>query len=163
MLFRVIALFVAIIGGPLVAQAKRVAFVVGQSAYEHLEVLSSPTRDAARLAQILQQYEFEVASCDGGSQGCFNLRHSDFSVALDQFEMRARGADVALVFFAGHGMNVAGRNLIAPIDMSLDCSGAAAENDIALQKLIDAASGAANSIIILDASRHNPLTPWPVR
>lgn len=104
------------------AAQTRIAFVVGNSTYSTLTPLANPGLDAARLAQTLGENGFEVISCDGKRPGCFNLTARDLQLALGTLQTKAKGADLALVFYAGHGMEAKGGNVMAPIDSKFDCT-----------------------------------------
>src|ERR1700730_6438612 len=107
-------LVLAVAAGFLLIQpveARRVALVVGQNAYPGgvaaiigLAPLANPGRDARRMAGLLVQHGFELIACDGKTPGCFDLDRARLLTALERLEQRASGADLALVFFAGHGM-----------------------------------------------------------
>jgi uncharacterized caspase-like protein len=139
------------------AEGRRVALVIGQNAYQNLSKLSNPTGDAARFAAILKKNGVDVISCDGKQPGCFNLNRAGMLDALEEFKARAKGADVAIVFYAGHGMQLSEGNVIAPIDIKIDCKALTPRRHVPLQSVIEAVSGAADQIIILDACRDDPL------
>ena len=92
------------------AQAeKRVAFVVGNGAYDVVAQLSTPPIDATAMATILRDVGFEVV------EGT-NLTRDKMTDRLLEFGKKARGADVALFFYAGHGIAINGTNYLLPID-----------------------------------------------
>jgi uncharacterized caspase-like protein len=103
---------------------RRVALVVGNDAYRALTPLGNPRLDAGRLAALLQSNGFEAISCDGKRPGCFDLDRAGMLDALETLAQKAKGADLALVFYAGHGMETpADGNILAPVDMEvLDCA-----------------------------------------
>lgn len=101
--------------------AKRVALVVGQGTYANLTELSNPKLDARRMAALLARHGFEVIACEGATPGCFDLTRAGLVTALKTLEAKAKGAELALVFFAGHGMEAAEGNVLAPVDASVDC------------------------------------------
>jgi uncharacterized caspase-like protein len=111
------------------AEARRVALIVGQGAYpggaaadKRLPALANPKTDARRLSGLLAGHGFEVISCDATAPGCFDLTSGGLALALAELAMRAKGADLAFVYFAGHGMATAEGNIIAPIDAEVDCA-----------------------------------------
>lgn len=93
-----------------VAQAKRVALVIGMSDYQHLSSLINSVPDAKAIAAELKSHGFEVSEY-------YNLDRADLLDALEKFKREAAGAEVALVYYAGHGMEVDGKNVLAPTDM----------------------------------------------
>ena len=147
------------------AQARRVALVIGQSAYPgsisvgaaELRTLNNPRQDATRMAQLLEQHGFEVIACDGTILGCFDLDHRRLLDALTTLERRAAGADLALLFFAGHGLASQEGNVLAPVDAKFDCSTGAVSNGVVLEHIIRATKPARHALVIIDASRDNPL------
>jgi len=133
------------------ASGKRVALVIGNSAYASAP-LRNPVNDAKAMATALKQCGFEVIDkldCD--------LRN--MKGAVDDFGARIEGVDAALFFYAGHGLQVEGRNYLVPIDAA-----PSAENEVEFECL-DAGrvlakmenAGARVNIVILDACRNNPL------
>ena len=133
------------------SQEKRLALVIGNSAYEHGGVLKNPVNDANAMKQALSQIGFEVLEH-------FNLDEGEMKQAIDYFGLKLRNYDVGLFFYAGHGIQVGGTNYLIPIEVNLmseqqveyDCIEAA---DVLAH--MDA-SGASVNIIILDACRNNP-------
>lgn len=133
------------------AQAKRVALVIGNSAYQAAAPLPNPANDARAMSQKLQSLGFEIV------EG-FDLDHDGMHDVLRSFARAARGAEVATVFYAGHGIAVDGQNYLVPVDASLDDP-----NDWKFQvypledimKTVKHSAGA--SLIFVDACRDNPL------
>ncbi len=138
------------------AHAKRIAFVVGNNSYANLEELSNPALDAASIASTLAENNFDVRSCDGKRKGCFDLTEQDFLKALNQFEKESKGAEVALFFYAGHGMEASGVNVVAPVDSTVDCLHRTLVKGIAIDAVFSALSGADGKIVVLDACRNDP-------
>jgi len=135
----------------------RVALVIGNNAYNNLTPLANPRLDAETLASMLADNGFDVLSCDGNKPGCFDLDRGDFTDTLEMFARKSRGADMALVFYAGHGMQTAKGNVLAPVDMEIDCGADDPFRAVMLDQVLDAVSGATEKIIILDACRNDPL------
>jgi formylglycine-generating enzyme required for sulfatase activity len=141
---------------PANAEAKRVALVVGMGEYRHLSTLSNPVPDAKAIAAELKSHGFEVSEY-------YNLDRADLLDALEKFEGDAAGADVALVYYAGHGMEVQGKNLLAPTDMEVECENKSALRSVDLQQLFKAAGPAPQQIVLLDACRNDPFPQCPAR
>ena len=102
------------LASPLAAEGKRVALIIGNSDYKNLSSLGNPVADAKAIAAALKQHGFEVSEN-------YNLDRADLLDALESFQREAQGAEVALVYYAGHGMEVDGKNVVAPTDMEIDC------------------------------------------
>src|ERR1051325_4103408 len=88
---------------------KRVALVIGNSAYVHAPALSNPKNDAEGMAAALKRLDFEVLA---GT----DLAKPAMDKLLQAFADKLEKADVAVVFYAGHGLQVNGRNYLVPID-----------------------------------------------
>jgi uncharacterized caspase-like protein len=82
---------------------------------------------------------------------------------LEKFERDATGAEVALVYYAGHGMSVQGKNLLAPTDMEITCEDKTTIRSVDLQQLYKAAGPAPQQIVMLDACRNDPFPQCPTR
>ena len=141
------------LGGASARAEGRVALVVGNSAYRNVPMLPNPTNDAGDVAASLDRLGFAVTIVKDASFD--DLRH-----ALISFGSKARDADMAVIYFAGHGMEVAGENWLIPVDAELR-SDADTENEaIGLKSLTLAVAGAKTiGLVILDACRNNPFDP----
>ena len=141
---------------PAGAQGKRVALVIGMGEYQHLSSLNNPIPDAKAIAAALGAHGFEVSEY-------YNLDRADLLDALEKFKRQATGAEVALVYYAGHGMEVEGKNVLAPTDMEIECKEKTALRSVALEQLFAAAGPAPQQIVLLDACRNNPFPQCPSR
>ncbi|WP_299818623.1 caspase family protein [uncultured Roseibium sp.] len=132
--------------------AGKVALVIGNGAYQRMPALPNPSNDAELMASKLTGLGFDVVRIIDGDRRAFRD-------GLTRFGRRAQGADVALVFYAGHGVQVNGRNWLLPVDAeilaSTDLPGQAVKADDLLE-IMDA-SGARLKLVFLDACRNNPL------
>ena len=138
---------------PAAPDPRRVALVVGNSDYGHLDPLPNATRDARDIAAELQAQGFEVTLLLDGTQEAFHGQ-------IAQFTQRAVGAEAALFYFSGHGFQKAGVNYLAPVDARLDSVAAIAAQTLRLDDVIAQISAAArHSILLLDACRTTPLSP----
>jgi Caspase domain len=143
-----------VLGGHTALAENRVALVIGQSAYRSVPPLPNPANDAKVMAELLGSAGFEVTSASDVSQSEMRAAIGDFADKLN-----AKGPDtVALIYYAGHGLQVDGENFLLPIDVS-----ALHEADIPLQgvRLNDMLNALASvpsktRIIMLDACRDNP-------
>jgi len=132
----------------------RVALVIGQSAYRAVVPLPNPANDAKAMAQLLGDAGFEVATAA-------DLSQNDLRQTVGEFAARiaAKGPDtIALVFYAGHGMQIDGENFLIPVDIDPK-----RETDIPLQAvrlndLLNTLTSVPSKmrIILLDACRNNP-------
>ncbi len=146
------------------ADAKRVALVIGQNAYAGgtsatvgLVPLANPRNDASAMASLLQKNGFEVLSCDEARPGCFDLDHDGLLSALERLKTVAIGADMALIFFAGHGLQSDEGNILAATDAKVDCNTGAVTNGVPVEHMMQALKDAKGSLLILDACRNNPI------
>jgi uncharacterized caspase-like protein len=130
---------------------KRVAFVVGNSAYRNVAPLPNPAVDAKSMAKLLRNIGFDVVE---GS----NLTRDKMTEKLLEFGKRAENADVALFFYAGHGIAINGSNYLLPVDADLKSEmdvklGAAINVDLTLEQTM---ADAKVKLVFLDACRDNP-------
>ena len=130
---------------------KRVAFVVGNGAYRNVAQLPNPVIDAKSMAKTLRNVGFEVV------EGT-NLTRDKMTEKLLDFGKKAEGADVAVFFYAGHGIAVNGTNYLLPIDADLRSEmdvklGAAINVDLTLEQTL---ADAKVKLVFLDACRDNP-------
>ena len=151
-LFLAAGVFCQTFANPAFAAAeKRVALVVGNSNYKEAIALINPRNDAQDMAATLKDVGFEVIEAiDADKRG--------MDMALANFNRAAKGASVALFYFAGHGMQYNGSNYILPTDAKLEDDVGLRYEAISLDQVraaVDEASGV--KIMILDACRNNPL------
>ena len=130
---------------------KRVAFVVGNGTYKNVAPLPNPSVDAKAMASALRNVGFEVVE---GS----NLTRDKMTERLLDFGKKAQGADVALFFYAGHGIAISGTNYLLPIDADIKSEmdvklGAAINIDLTLEQTM---GDAKVKLVFLDACRDNP-------
>ncbi|MDD7972875.1 caspase family protein [Roseinatronobacter alkalisoli] len=149
------ALALALLHAPAPAlsqpQDRRMALVVGNGAYTHLEALPNATRDARAIARALETQGFEVTLL-------LDSTHAGFADTLGQFAHAAAGADAALFYFSGHGFQKSGVNYLAPVDAVLDTPAMVPAQTLRLDDVTDRISAQGRrSIILLDACRNNPL------
>ena len=111
-----IALTIAALTGPALAAPNRVALVIGNSAYKNAAMLPNPSNDAAAIAQALRKIGFEVVEGRDLPKRAMEEKIIEFSRKLDR-------ASLALFFYAGHGLQIGGRNYLLPIDAALERPG----------------------------------------
>ena len=153
MRFWIAALSVAalLVSGDAALADKRVAFVVGNAAYRNVPQLPNPAIDAKAIANVLRSVGFEVV------EGT-NLTRDKMTEKLLDFGKKAEGADVAVFFYAGHGIAVNNTNYLLPIDADLKSEmdvklGAAINVDLTLEQTM---ADAKVKLVFLDACRDNP-------
>jgi len=131
---------------------KRYALVIGNSDYKHATPLTNPVNDARAVCDKLRALQFEV-DCRENIQ-----RRGDFRAAVGAFIKRIRNTDVALFYYAGHGLELEGENYLIPTGADIR-SRTYVEDEAVRVNFVLAELGMANarlSIIILDACRNNP-------
>ncbi|WP_237153725.1 SUMF1/EgtB/PvdO family nonheme iron enzyme [Oryzibacter oryziterrae] len=134
----------------------RVALVIGNGGYEKLSRLENPTHDAEAVAGMLRANGFDVEEAT-------DLTRADFLDSLEAFQAKASGAELAVVYYAGHGMEVDGKDVLAPVDMELSCETREAKRSVPLSALFEAADGAQSKVVLLDACRSDPFPSCPKR
>jgi uncharacterized caspase-like protein len=133
------------------AQAeKRVALVIGNGDYRNVPALPNPPNDANDIANTLTRLGFAVRRVS-------NARYDDMRRALLAFGREARTADIAVVFYAGHGIEVGGENWLIPTDAELRTDIDVDQETIGLKSVLLTVENASKlGLVILDACRNNP-------
>ena len=129
----------------------RVALVIGNGAYKNVPELPNPPKDAKAMAALLRNLGFDVVSGQ-------NLTHATMTDVLRKFADEADGADVALFFYAGHGLQLDGKNYLLPVDANpkseLDVKlGGSIDVNVLLDQTMPTAKV---KLVFLDACRDNP-------
>jgi hypothetical protein len=136
------------------AAEKRVALVIGNSAYRSVTPLDNPSKDAGLMAETLSSLGFTLV----GGRAQLNLDKQAMDNAVQNFGEQIQGVDVALFYYAGHGVQVSGNNYLAPVNAN-----PTREAEVDFQ-MLDAnlvlkqmqGSGTRLNLVILDACRNNP-------
>src|SRR5215831_11114422 len=133
------------------AQAQdRMALVIGNSKYINANGVPNAVNDARVMARALREIGFVVA--DG-----YDLSRDSMERQIREFLRKSEAAHVALFFYAGHGLQVDGRNYLLPVDAKLEAASDLAFATIGLDSVLESLDGASRTnIIILDACRNNP-------
>jgi hypothetical protein len=132
----------------------RLALVIGQSAYRSVPALPNPANDARAVTQMLTDSGFEVSTAADLSQGQMREAVSDFAG-----KVAAKGADtVALVFYAGHGLQIDGENFLVPIDIDPKREADIPIQAVRLNDILNTLTSVPSKmrILMLDACRNNP-------
>jgi uncharacterized caspase-like protein len=136
--------------GPALA-AKRVALVIGVSNYQQVPRLPNPVRDADAMAALFRKAGFEVVD------GKRDLGIADLRRAIREFSEMSRDADISVVYYAGHGIEVDGINYLVPADAKLISDFDIEDETISLDRVLKALDPAKRlKLVILDACRDNP-------
>jgi uncharacterized caspase-like protein len=161
---RAMRIFKALIWGTLVpilllaqdalAQTqKRVALVIGNSNYANVKALPNPTNDATAVADLFREAGFDTVDAR------LNLSANDMRRAIRDFSDKARDADVAVVFYAGHGIEIDGTNYLLPVDSTLERDIDVEDEAVSLDRILKILEPARKlRLVILDACRDNPFT-----
>ena len=130
---------------------RRVALVIGNAKYQHAVQLPNPSNDAADIAQALRKLRFDVV------EGRDLDRHA-MEDKIREFGRKVEGADLALLFYAGHGMQVGGKNYLVPVDAKLERTGDLSLDTIELGQILAQMEAERRvNLVFLDACRDNPL------
>lgn len=136
---------------PLPALAgEKVALVFGISEYKSVPALKNTVNDANALSAVLDDIGFDVTTL-------INASGSDMRTALDTFAFDSETADLALIYFAGHGVEVQGENFLIPADAMVTSNADVQKEALSLSDLLTAVDHARKMrIVILDSCRNNP-------
>src|ERR1700722_4728260 len=147
----VAALLAICFASPSAMAAKRVALVIGNSNYQNAPALTNPANDAAAITEMFKRADFDVIDSRR------DLKAQEMRRALRDFGDKARGADIAVVYFAGHGLEVDGSNYVVPVDAVLERDADAEDEAVSLNRILLAVEPATHlRLVILDACRDNP-------
>jgi len=136
--------------GPANAE-RRVALVIGNAGYRTVAELPNPKKDARDIAAALRAAGFtEVVER-------YDLGLREMQQVLSQFEDKVAGADWGVAYYAGHGIEVDGRNFLVPVDADLKRAGDVEDETVALDRVLARVAAASKlQLVILDACRENP-------
>ena len=147
---RLLAFVLCLLTLPLPALAEKLALVIGMGAYSAIPALANSVNDARGIADTLERTGFEVVLVTDAPL-------AEVQAALDDFAFRAEAAELALVYYAGHGVEVQGENFLIPVDAKVASNQDVQAASISLRQL-EAAVGKARrmGVILLDSCRDNP-------
>src|ERR1700728_2716839 len=142
--------------GSVAHAEKRVALVIGNSAYRAVPALPNPAADAKLMSDTLLSLGFFVVG--GGAQ--LDLDKAGFDDALQKFKAELIGADVALFYYAGHGVETHGLNYLAPVDAHPLNEADIFTQMVGMPDILDRLekSGTRINLVLLDACRDNPFS-----
>ena len=146
-----LVLLSALVGAQEARAQERVALLIGNAEYAHATRLVNPPNDVTRMAEVLRGLGFDDV------QVLTDLDEDALEDALLDFGDKARGADTALLFYSGHGMEFGGRNYLIPTDAELRRPGSERTEAVSLEVALDSVAHASRlSVVILDACRDSP-------
>lgn len=149
--FRVLLAALALLASQPAWATKRVALVVGNSSYQNAPLLPNPANDATAIAATLKNAGFDLV------ESRLNLTSSDMRRALRDFADQARDADIAVVYYAGHGIEIDGTNYLIPTDARLERDTDIYDEAFSLDRILLAIEPAKQlRVVIVDACRNNP-------
>ena len=132
---------------------RRVALVIGNSSYLNVPSLPNPANDAAAVAQMFKTAGFDIV------ESRRDLRNAEIRRVLNNFFDSARDADYAVVYYAGHGIEIDGSNYIVPVDALLERDRDVYDETISLDRIVQSIEPARQlRLVILDACRENPFS-----
>ena len=138
------------VGTQAVAET-RVALVIGNAKYQHVPNLPNPTHDAGAITLLLRSAGFDVVETRE------NLGINDMRRFVRDFSERTLDADIAVIYYAGHGMEVGGINYLVPVDATLRRDIDVEDETVSLDRLLQVMEPAKRlRLVILDACRDNP-------
>jgi hypothetical protein len=144
------ALVMAFASTILAAAETRVALVIGNSAYVNTTPLANTRNDARAVAAKLTAIGFDVTLRE-------DLDGQAFRVALGEFSEKAQNADLVLVYYAGHGIEMNGQNYLIPVDAKMRSEATAEFETVPLEQVLGAVREAGIlGMVMLDACRNNP-------
>jgi Caspase domain len=147
----VLTFWLTLLAGQPALADKRVALVIGNSAYRNVAKLSNPANDAAAVAAMFKSAGFDPV------ESKLNLTVSELRKTLRDFGNASRDADVAVVYYAGHGIELDGTNYLIPVDATLETDADVLDETLSLDRVLFAVEPAKQlRLVILDACRDNP-------
>src|SRR6202140_255803 len=150
--FLLAAVLLLVVCRPALAE-KRVALVLGNGAYQNVPQLPNPVNDSATIAATLKDAGFDVVDSR------HDLPALEMRRALRDFSDTARDADIVVIYYAGHGMEVDGTNYLIPVDAKLERDTDVFDEAFSLDRVLLAIEPAKKlRLVILDACRDNPFS-----
>jgi hypothetical protein len=141
---------VCLAGSLLAKPALRMALVIGNSDYQNVSKLNNPANDAKDIGAVLERLGFEVTSG-------IDLDYTRMRLAIRDFAEAASGAEVTLIYYAGHGIEVDNTNYLIPVNAELKRDRDVDFEAIRLDSIVDAISDSKGlKIVLVDACRNNP-------
>ena len=155
---RLFAIFLVLIAVALPATAqdkamRGVALVIGQSKYQHITALANPENDARDIEKLLENLGFEVT-------GVTNRDERKLRRDLERFTEDAQGADAAVIYYSGHGIEAGGENWLVPVDADLQALDDIGKSLVPLSEVLaELRAEVPLTVFLVDACRSNPFPP----
>jgi len=135
----------------------RVALVIGMSKYKNIPSLANTVSDATAIAEKLKALGFEVDTS-------IDQPLAQLVETINSFSFRAETSDIAMVYYAGHGVELNGENFLIPVDIKIAKPEQIASQAITLKMLLKSVENARKlRVVILDSCRNNPFADWPLQ
>jgi hypothetical protein len=135
----------------------RVALVIGMAKYQNIPTLTNTVTDATAIADKLRALGFEVDTS-------IDQPLAQLVDTVNRFSFRSETADIAIVYYAGHGVELNGENFLIPVDISITKPEQIASQAITLKMLLKSVENARKlRVVILDSCRNNPFADWPLQ
>jgi uncharacterized caspase-like protein len=148
----VLGFWLCLSADPALAE-KRIALVIGISSYQQVPRLPNPARDAEAMTALFKKAGFDVV------ESRVDLGIADLRRVIREFSETSRNADISVVYYAGHGLEVDGNNYLVPADAKLASDFDIEDETISLDRVLKALDPAKRlKLVILDACRDNPFT-----
>src|SRR3982074_3374830 len=147
----VLTVWLILLAGQPAPADQRVALVIGNSSYRNVAKLSNPVNDSTAVAAMFKSAGFDKV------ESKLNLTVGELRKALRDFGSASRDADAAVVYYAGHGIELDGTNYLIPIDATLETDADVLDETLSLDRVLFAVEPARQlRLVILDACRDNP-------
>jgi len=124
--------------------------IIGNSAYQYTSQLANPVNDAKLIEESAKEAGFDDVTI------ALDLSTDDFQRTLQNFRKKADGADVAMIYYAGHGIEAQGKNWLISVDAELLNARDLPYEALELDRVMETLSGAQIRMVVLDACRNNP-------
>lgn len=133
---------------------ERVALIIGMGAYQTITPLKNADNDARAIAETLRKLGFET-------EVAIDKPLAELVGIINDFSFRSETADIAFVYYAGHGVEVAGENYLLPVDIKIENPSEISSKALGLKELLLSVDRARQlRIVVLDSCRNNPFTGW---
>jgi uncharacterized protein len=137
--------------------ANRVALVIGMSNYKTIPALANTLNDAKAIAEKLEGLGFKV-------DRAIDLPLKDLVQTISAFSFKSETSDIAVIYYAGHGVELNGQNFLIPVDVKIVKPSDVGAQAVTLKQMLAAVENARKlRIVILDSCRNNPFADWPVQ
>jgi uncharacterized caspase-like protein len=147
--FLLLLVAIAALLGGTPAHARKIALIIGNSTYANTSALTNPANDARIVASAARSAGFDVTIAS-------DLTMATFQRTLRDFRLAADGAEIAMIYYAGHGIEGQGKNWLIPVDSKLESQFDLPYEAINMDRLLESLGGAQVRIVILDSCRNNP-------